>query len=86
VAQFAALERRTSRGGRDSIDHAPGGHDDLSNAAAGALLAVMRADHGMSRELIRFCLTAGAGEPDLLWKGFPAGEDFLCEGLEDEEN
>jgi hypothetical protein len=33
------LERRTSRGGRDSIDHAPGSHDDLANAAAGAIVA-----------------------------------------------
>jgi hypothetical protein len=39
AAQLAALERRTARGGRDSIDHPPGGHDDLINAAAGALLA-----------------------------------------------
>lgn len=38
VAQFCGLERRTARGGRDSIDHAPGAHDDLANAAAGALL------------------------------------------------
>jgi hypothetical protein len=29
------LKRRTSRGGRDSIDHAPGGHDDLANSVAG---------------------------------------------------
>jgi hypothetical protein len=38
LAQLAGLERRTARGGRDSIDHAPGGHDDVANAAAGALL------------------------------------------------
>lgn len=37
VAQLIGLERRTARGGKDSIDHAPGGHDDLINAAAGAL-------------------------------------------------
>ena len=35
--QPSALERRTSRGGRDSIDHAPGAHDDLANAAAGVV-------------------------------------------------
>lgn len=35
VNQLAALERRTSRGGRDSIDHPPGGHDDVANAVAG---------------------------------------------------
>jgi hypothetical protein len=38
MAQLASLERRTSRVGRDSIDHAPGGHDDVANAAAGALV------------------------------------------------
>ncbi len=37
-AQLAGLERRVARGGRDSIDHAPGGHDDLANSAAGALV------------------------------------------------
>lgn len=38
VSQYCGLERRTQRGGKDSIDHAPGGHDDLANASAGALL------------------------------------------------
>jgi terminase large subunit-like protein len=38
IAQLVGLERRTARGGRDSIDHAPGSHDDLANAAAGALV------------------------------------------------
>lgn len=37
INQLQGLERRTSRGGRDSIDHAPGAHDDVVNAAAGAL-------------------------------------------------
>jgi hypothetical protein len=40
LTQFASLERRVGRGtGRDSIDHPPGGHDDLANAAAGALVS-----------------------------------------------
>lgn len=34
--QLTGLERRTARSGRDSIDHGPGGHDDLANAVAGA--------------------------------------------------
>lgn len=38
AAQLSGLERRTARGGRDSIDHAPNAHDDLANAVAGALL------------------------------------------------
>jgi hypothetical protein len=37
IAQLCALERRTARGGRDSIDHAPGGHDDIANVVAGVL-------------------------------------------------
>ena len=36
VAQLVGLERRTARGGRNSIDHAPGGHDDVANVVAGA--------------------------------------------------
>lgn len=35
--QLCGLERRTARGGRDSIDHAPGAHDDVANAVAGVL-------------------------------------------------
>jgi hypothetical protein len=41
VAQLCGLERRTSRGGRDSIDHAPGSHDDVANAAAGCLVGLL---------------------------------------------
>jgi hypothetical protein len=40
VTQLCSLERRTARGGRDSIDHPPMQHDDVANAAAGALLMV----------------------------------------------
>jgi hypothetical protein len=40
VQQLIALERRTTRGGRDTVDHGPGGHDDLANAVAGALCYV----------------------------------------------
>ncbi len=40
ITQIVSLERRTARGGRDSIDHPPGAHDDLCNAALGALWAV----------------------------------------------
>lgn len=40
VHQLSQLERRTGRSGRDSVDHAPGQHDDVANAAAGALVTV----------------------------------------------
>ena len=36
VSQIVGLERRVSRAGKDSIDHAPHGHDDLANCVAGA--------------------------------------------------
>jgi hypothetical protein len=35
VSQIVGLERRESRAGKDSIDHAPHGHDDLANVVAG---------------------------------------------------
>ena len=37
ITQLASLERRTARGGRESIDHPPGGHDDRANAVAGLI-------------------------------------------------
>jgi hypothetical protein len=40
IGQLCALERRTARGGRDSIDHPPGLHDDLANVAAGVVVQV----------------------------------------------
>ncbi len=42
--QLVGLERRTARGGKDSIDHGPGGHDDLANAAALAIVAAHQGD------------------------------------------
>ena len=45
VTQLLGLERRTARGGRDSIDHAPGSKDDLVNAAAGCLVYLTSARH-----------------------------------------
>ena len=38
ITQLCALERRTSRGGKDSIDHPPRAHDDVANSACGALV------------------------------------------------
>jgi hypothetical protein len=41
LTQLCGLERRTARGGRDSIDHPKGAHDDIANCAAGALVRAM---------------------------------------------
>lgn len=48
-AQLAGLERRTARGGRDSIDHGPGAHDDVANAACGALVLAVGAPRHVAR-------------------------------------
>ena len=52
LAQLAGLERRTSRAGRDTIDHAHGAHDDVANAVAGALVELADArepgDYGLT--------------------------------------
>ena len=43
LTELAQLERRTARGGRDSVDHPPRAHDDTANAACGALVEAARA-------------------------------------------
>jgi hypothetical protein len=40
INQLTSLERRTVRGGRDSIDHPPGGHDDVANAVCGVAATI----------------------------------------------
>ncbi len=40
ASQLVALERRTARSGRDTVDHTPGGHDDLANVVAGVLVGL----------------------------------------------
>jgi hypothetical protein len=47
IAELCGLERRTGRGtGRDTIDHAPGAHDDLINSAAGAVVLALQSAAG----------------------------------------
>jgi hypothetical protein len=55
IAELCALERRTAWGGRESIDHVRGGHDDAINATAGAaVLATSRkAPIAISDDLLR---------------------------------
>ncbi len=50
--ELIGLERRTARSGRDSIDHAPGSHDDAANAAAGALVLAASGTGGCGIALI----------------------------------
>ncbi|WP_208430513.1 hypothetical protein [Methyloceanibacter sp. wino2] len=69
--QIVGLERRTARGGRDSIDHAPGAHDDCANAALGVLVELEHGGYDISR--------MGKGMPKLL--GGIAGDQGLGLGL-----
>lgn len=48
LVELQQLERRTSKSGRDSIDHPPNGRDDLANSACGALvLSAQQAKHAL---------------------------------------
>lgn len=51
--QLLALERRTARGGKDSVDHPKNGHDDVANAVAGVLVSGGKAGQYRAR-----CLAA----------------------------
>lgn len=78
ATQLCGLERRTSRSGKDSIDHAPGAHDDLANAAAGALLRVKMGRQPMrisAAAVARFALLLLALLPGaaVAQMGLPAG-------------
>jgi hypothetical protein len=41
VTQLCSLERKTSRGGRDTCDHPAGGKDDVSNSVCGLLVGLL---------------------------------------------
>ena len=41
ISQLTQLENRAASGGRDKIGHPPGGHDDVINAAAIALVSAL---------------------------------------------
>ena len=50
LSQLCGLERRVSRAGKDSIDHAPGAHDDLANCVAGLVAATLSKHGGYTLE------------------------------------
>jgi hypothetical protein len=59
VSQLCGLERRVGRGGKDSIDHSPGAHDDIANAVCGALLLAA----GAKPFIISDAVLAWSGQP-----------------------
>ena len=40
LKELVNLERRTARSGKDTIDHGPGGHDDVANSVAGVIVTL----------------------------------------------
>jgi hypothetical protein len=53
ISQLANLERKTARGGRDSIDHPIGQHDDVSNVVALLGAITVSNSGGYSQEIWR---------------------------------
>jgi hypothetical protein len=81
-AQLAGLERRTARSGKDSVDHQPGGHDDIINAVAG-LLVGLDLDRRPSLLKPDDFLEGGEGLPmpticDVVYGVLAVGEDGRC--------
>jgi hypothetical protein len=62
VEQICGLERRTARGGRDTIDHAPGARDDVANAVAGALVLASKPSRGLVTQQLSRPDFGGPGE------------------------
>jgi hypothetical protein len=54
ITQLCSLERRVARSGKDSVDHPRGGHDDVINAAALALVAAALMPKGHAENWIEF--------------------------------
>ena len=77
ISQLVGLERRTARSGRDSIDHAPGAHDDVANAAAGALLGALNAHK--RRTLFG---SYGYGGGRITWRDPETGQEIDPDTLE----
>jgi len=68
TTQLVSLERRTSRSGRDSIDHPPRAHDDLANAAAGALVTAIERAARDAASVIDFAFVElGVGDNECFW-------------------
>ncbi len=70
IAQLVGLERRTARSGKDSIDHAPGGHDDRINAIAGALVLAQK-PRGLVITEADLRVAASLGHDRRMFSGFP---------------
>jgi hypothetical protein len=74
-SQLLGLERRTARGGRDSIDHGPGQHDDIANAVAGVICGTAMAQGG-AEGWIEYLRRLNAGRHTDMDPARPSGPKF----------
>ena len=71
--QLTQLERRTARGGKDSIDHPRGGHDDVANSVAGSLVCAFKS-RGSTSAMMRNATVRRAGRTigwGCKWRALP---------------
>ena len=75
LAQLGNLERRTSRSGRDFVDHPQGSgfHDDLANSVAGAIV------HAAGRSGIAFTVALATTKPPQADPKPPSVNDLLSD-------
>ena len=71
INQICSLERRTSRGGRDRIDHPPQTHDDICNSIAGLAFVVNQPER---QQAAAMPYSWGAGEGGMTY-GFGWGDE-----------
>jgi len=64
IEELRRLERRRGRSGKDSIDHPQYGHDDLANAAAGAVHLISAGTFIDTKQIILVGERRTAGGPD----------------------
>lgn len=66
TVELMQLERRTSRNGRDAVDHPPGGRDDLANSCCGALVLLTQASRHTVKMVNMF--TGKEIQPKMWWE------------------
>jgi len=66
--QLLSLERRAVRGGKDSVDHPRGGHDDVANAAAGAVVLALGVGVKERRVLGEYAPGVFVAMPESFWE------------------
>jgi hypothetical protein len=82
IAQLERLERRVMRSGKESVDHSVGGHDDLSNAATGALmLASVRLRPHREPHITILNILESRPIPESVWNRPPSYDPFINEGV-----